>query len=259
MPSDTQRVALITGSGRKRIGFVVARHLARRGFAVALHYNSSAEEARESVEAIRGEGVPCEAFQANVAVEEDVDRMTREVLDRFGRIDTLVTTASVWDATPLEQVTAAEVRRQFDINTLGTFLCARRVGLAMCGQETGGSIVTFGDWAIERPYADHAAYFIAKGAIPTLTKALAVELAQRNPQVRVNGIHPGPVMFPPDISDERKQRMTDSTLTRNPNRPESIALAVEFFLDNPFVTGTCLPVDGGRTIYAAGEGGRDEQ
>jgi pteridine reductase len=121
----------------------------------------------------------------------------------------------------------------------------------MCGQEQGGVIIAIGDWAVERPYPDYAAYFISKGAIPTLTRTLAVELGHRNPQVRVNCIHPGPVMFPPDSLDDERQAMIQSTLTKTANCPESIAQAVEFFADNAFVTGVCLPVDGGRTIYAS--------
>ena len=111
-------------------------------------------------------------------------------------------------------------------------------------------IITIGDWAIERPYLDHSSYFISKGAIPTLTKTLAVEFATRNPKVRVNCIHPGPVMFPPDSSEDDQKEMVESTLTKNPNCPESISQAVEFFITNQFVTGVCLPVDGGRSIFA---------
>jgi pteridine reductase len=185
-----------------------------------------------------------------VAAEADVDRMLDEVLQRFRRLDVLVTTASVWEAAPLEAVRAEDLWRNFSINTLGTFLCARRAGLAMCRQEDGGAIVTIGDWAIERPYLDHAAYFISKGALPTLTRTLAVELGHRNPRVRVNCIHPGPVMFPPDADEAERAMLRDSTLTRSGDCPEAIASAVQFFIANPFVTGVCLPVDGGRTIFS---------
>ena len=196
-------------------------------------------------------GVDCEAYRANVAVESDVDKMIDSVLSRFGRLDVLVTTASIWETVPLESITADDLWRNLNINTLGTFLCARRAGLAMVSQQEGGVIVTIGDWAIERPYLDHAAYFVSKGAIPTLTTTMAVELAHRNPKVRVNGIHPGPVMFPPDSLEDERQAMVRSTLTKTANCPESIAQAVAFFITNEFVTGVCLPVDGGRTIFAS--------
>jgi pteridine reductase len=120
----------------------------------------------------------------------------------------------------------------------------------MAEQPTGGSIVVFGDWAIQRPYPDHSAYFVSKGAIPTLTRTLAVELGRRNPRVRVNCIHPGPVMFPSDMSEQEREEVMASTLTKNANCPEAVVSAVRFLIDNPFVTGVCLPVDGGRSVFA---------
>jgi pteridine reductase len=243
-------VALITGSGRHRVGNVVARYLAERGYSIALHYHSSAEAARVAREEIRAIGVDCHAFQADVSVEAEVDKMFDQALNQFGRLDVLVTTASIWDTVPLERVSTDELLRNFRINTLGTFFCARRAGLAMVEQEDGGAIITIGDWAIARPYLDHAAYFLSKGAIPTLTRTLAVELGHRNPTVRVNCIHPGPVMFPPDTSDAEREALVESTLTKNADCPECVAQAVEFLVNNKFVTGACLPVDGGRSIYA---------
>lgn len=248
---NERKVALITGSGRRRVGGVVARALADAGFAIALHYSRSADSAGAMSEEIRREtGVPCEAFQADLSVSVEAERLIDSVLHRFERLDVLVTTASVWETIPLEEVQAEDLLRNFSINTLGTFLCARRAGLIMADQADGGVIVTIGDWAIRRPYLNHSAYFVSKGAIPTLTRTLAVELAHRNPKVRVNCIHPGPVMFPPDASDVEREGMIESTLVKNANCPESIAIAVKFFIDNPFVTGVCLPVDGGRSIFA---------
>jgi pteridine reductase len=122
--------------------------------------------------------------------------------------------------------------------------------MIMAKQSEGGTIVTIGDWAIERPYLDHSAYFVSKGAIPTLTRTLAVELAHRNPKVRVNCIHPGPVMAPPGLSEEELQVRIDATLVKDADDPETMVRAVKYFIENSFVTGVCLPVDGGRTIFA---------
>jgi pteridine reductase len=245
-----QRVALITGSGRRRVGNVVATSLAQAGYDIALHYYNSADEAEESVKEIRSRGVTCEAFQANVGQEDEARQLVDSVVDRFRRIDVLVTTAAIWDAVPLEEVNTDVLMKYLQINTLGTFFCAQRAGLAMCQQPEGGSITLVGDWAIARPYRDFAAYFISKGAIPTLTRSLAVELAQRNTRVRVNCVHPGPVMIPPDTGDEERQMLFASTLTKTADCPEAIAQAVQFFVQNQFVTGTCLPVDGGRSIFS---------
>jgi len=254
--AEDKRVALITGSGRRRVGNVVARHLAKQGYAIAIHYHRSEEAARETVEALREGGCDCEAFRANVVDERDVANLFEKVSRRFGRLDVLVTTASIWEGTRLEETSSDDLVENFKVNTLGTFHCARHAGMIMCKQDEGGVIVTFGDWAVERPYLDHAAYFISKGAIPTLTRTLAVELGHRNPKVRVNCIHPGPIMFPPDADEEEREALRQSTLTKSGDCPEAVAHAVQFFVENEFVTGTCLPVDGGRSTFSSESTGR---
>ncbi len=243
-------VALITGAGKRRVGWHVAQALADRGAALAIHYRSSAAEARETVAALRGRPVDADAFSADLTDEAAVRRLVGEVRERFGRIDVLVNCAAMWQRKPLEEVTAADVRAHFETNTLGTFLCSQQAGLAMVGQATGGQIVTIGDWAEVRPYLNYAAYFPSKGAITSLTRVLAVELGTRNPRVRVNCILPGPVFLPPDLPEEERRQAIEATLVKREGRPDNIAQAVLSFLDNDFVTGACLPVDGGRSIYA---------
>jgi pteridine reductase len=240
--------ALITGGGKRRIGNVVARALAKKGYAIALHYHRSAEDARESVAELRQMGVEAEAYAADVAEEADVERLFAEVEKRFGRLDALVTAAAIWQPKPWEQTTSEDVERHFKANALGTFLCCREAGRLMVRQPTGGAIVTFGDWAIERPYPGYAAYFLSKGAIPTLTRTMAVELARQNPAVRVNCVLPGPVMVPEDLSEHEVRGIVAGTLLKRLGKPENIAQAVVFFVENDYVTGVCLPVDGGRTL-----------
>jgi len=243
-----KRVALVTGAGKRRVGNTIARALADHGFSVAVCYRHSALDAQQTVEELRQKGVECEAFQADVSREGDVLRLFREVRERFGRLDVLVTAAAIWEPKPLEQVTAADLLRHFEINALGTFLCCQQAGLIMAGQPEGGVMVTLGDWAVERPYPGYAAYFPSKGAIPAMTRSLAVELARRNPAIRVNCILPGPVMLPPDLSPEERREAIAGTLVCREGRPEHVAHAVLFLVENDFVTGACLPVDGGRTI-----------
>jgi len=245
---SANKIALITGSGKRRVGNVVARMLAGRGYDIALHYNSSADEALQTARELAASGVRAEAFRADVSREDDVDRMFEAVIGSFRRIDALITAAAVWERKRLEDATGDDVRRQFEINTLGTFLCCRRAGLLMADQPEGGSIVTIGDWATVRPYADYAAYFASKGAIPTITRDFAVELARRNPAVRVNCILPGPVMLPENLDEHEVKGAVAGTLLKRPGNPENVAHAVVFLLENDYVTGVCLPVDGGRTI-----------
>ena len=246
--SAGDNVALITGSGKRRVGNVVARALADRGYSIALHYHRSADDARHSVAEMEQQGARAVALQADVADELQVNRLIDQTFGHFGRLDVLVTAAAVWNPKPLQETTAEDVRRQFDVNALGTFLCCRKAGLMMVDQPEGGAIVTIGDWAIERPYADYAAYFLSKGTIPTLTRTLAVELARRNPRVRVNCVLPGPVMLPETLSAAERQKVIGGTLLRREGRPQHVARAVVSLVENDFITGVCLPVDGGRTI-----------
>ena len=243
------RVALITGSGKRRVGWHVAEALAGRGYAIALHYRRSSAEAQETVDQFRRGGITAEAFPADLGDEGATRRFVHQVLDRFGRIDVLVNAASIWEKKRLEDTTADDVRRHFEANVLGTFLVSQQAGLAMVGQPEGGGIVTIGDWAESRPYRDYPAYFATKGAIPTLTRCLAVELGTRNPRVRVNAILPGPVMLPPDLPAAEREEAIAGTLVRREGSPANIAQAVLYLVENDFVTGSCLTVDGGRTIY----------
>src|SRR5947209_1839576 len=252
-PAPTTRpVALVTGSGRRRVGWYVADALAGRGYALAVHYHTAAAEAAETVKHLQGRGAEATAFGADLTDDAAARGLVRAALDRFGRLDVLVNCAAVWRARPLEDVTAADVRHHFEVNVLGTFVCAREAGLAMVRQPEGGCILNFGDWAEARPYTDYAAYFATKGALPALTRCLAVELATRNPRVRVNCVLPGPVMIPLEVPDAERQRVVRATLLQREGRPEDVAGAALCLIDNPFITGACLPVDGGRTIYAGG-------
>jgi pteridine reductase len=248
MAVANDKVALVTGAGKRRVGNVVAQMLAAHGYAIAVHYHHSAEDAAQTVRQLRQQGTRANAFQADVSVEADVDRLFDEIMVSFGRLDVLVTAAAIWIPKPLEETTADDLRRHFEINTLGTFLCCRKAGLIMAGQPEGGAIVTIGDWATARPYPDYAAYFPSKGAIPTMTRMFAVELAARNPAVRVNCILPGPVMLPASLSTSQRREAIAETLLQREGRPEHVGHAVIFLVENEFVTGVCLPVDGGRTI-----------
>lgn len=245
-------VALVTGSGKRRVGYHVAVALAQRGYDIAVHYRSSASEAVETVRELKTLGVKAEPVRADLTDEASVKKLVADVLAAFGQIDVLVNTAAVWQRKKLEDVTAADVRSNFDANTLGSFLCCQHVGLWMVAQRAGGVIVNVGDWADVRPYTDYSAYFPSKASIPGMTRCFAVELGTRNPNVRVNAILPGPVMLPPDLPDDERNEAIESTLVKREGSPEHIAKTVLFFVDNDYVTGVCIPVDGGRTVYARG-------
>jgi len=244
-------VALVTGSGAARVGRQIAMQLARLGCRLALHANTSVPEAENAAQWIRAQH-DVEVIVTSGSLEDDSvpERLVSETHDHFGRIDILVNSAAIWSPTKLEAISPQELRRYFDINALATFLSARAAGTRMRDQPSGGSIVNIGDWATVRPYLDHAAYFPSKGAVEVMTRSLAVELAQWNRRIRVNCIQPGPVMLAEDVTPEHAQRMAASTLVGRVGTADHVAHAVQFLCENDFVTGVCLPVDGGRSIYA---------
>jgi len=241
-------VALVTGSGAKRVGNFVARALAARGFHLVLHANRSLQEAEETMDELRQAGGQAIALAADLTHEAAARQIVDGAHRHYGRLDVLVNCTAIWRPVRLEDVTADEVRRNFDVNTLATFLCSQQAGLKMAAQPMGGVIINIGDWAVARPYLNYAAYFPSKGAIPALTRDLAVELAARNPRVRVNAILPGPVMLPPHLPHEERTASIAGTLVKREGSPEHIAHAAMFLIENDFVTGVSLPVDGGRTI-----------
>jgi pteridine reductase len=237
-------VAIVTG-GAVRVGRAIVCELASRGYRVAIHANRSLNEAQTLVAELAELGCEAAAFAAELRDEDD----TRSMIDRahrhFGRLDALVNNAAIWRPTPLAKVTAEEARKFFEVNALATFVCCQHAGQIMALQAEGGAIVNIGDWATQRPYPDYGAYFVSKAAIPTMTRMFAVELA---PRVRVNAVLPGPVLMPDSVSPAEQQRAIEGTLLQRSGRPENIAQAVAALLENDFITGACLPVDGGRTI-----------
>lgn len=251
--SDSSPVALVTGGGR-RVGLGIARALAARGYRLALHASGSIAAAERAAEELSSGGCEAIAVAADLRDTSVTKAMVERVAAHFGRLDALVNNAAIWDSKPLDQVTPDDVREHFEINTLGSFLCAQQAGLLMCAQPDGGAIVNIGDWAIARPYQNHAAYFIAKGSIPTLTRTLAVELGLRNPRVRVNAVMPGPILMPEGTTPEEQRRVIDATLVKRWGTVEELSEAVWLLLTNQFITGVSLPVDGGRSVYGPTEG-----
>jgi pteridine reductase len=223
--AQTGRVALVTG-GERGMGAAVVRALASRGYAVAIHAHGSLEEARSLADQLAAAGVPSLAVTANLRDEGPVRAMVQRVADHFGRIDAVVTCAAIRHAGPLEEVTADDLRTHFDINCVGTFVVAQEAGAFMVRQAEGGCIVTLADSAMDHPTTGSAAFLPSQGAIPAMTRSLAVEFAACNPRVRVNCVFAG------------------TTLPRE-GTPEHVAHAVLFLIENDFVTGVCLPVDGG--------------
>ena len=249
-PQPPRPVALVTGAGAPRVGRCVAETLAARGYRLAVHAHTSLDGAEQTAAAIRAAGGEAIVAAADLRDEQQVQTMIGRITAEFGQLDAVVHCAATWPAAALEQTTAHEFEAAWRENTLATYLVCRHAGLAMAAQATGGAIVTIGDWAVIRPYTDHAAYFSSKGAITTLTRSMAVELAARNPRIRVNEIRPGPVMLPADMPQAEREATINATLLKREGSPRNVADAAIALIENDFITGASLAVDGGRSIYA---------
>lgn len=245
-----QPVALVTGAGSPRLGQAVAQRLHQSGSRIALHANRSLEQAHEVACRWTGNGAETRAFSADLSQADQVDTLLDQVLEVWGRIDILVHCAAIWFPQKLEEIQPEDLDHFYSVNQKASFMLAQKVGLQMVNQEQGGAIVLMGDWAEARPYLHYASYFMSKGAVPMMTRLFAVELAARNPRIRVNAVLPGPVTLPETLSSDQYHHALAGTLCQAEGSPEEIAEATLSLIQNRFVTGTCLPVDGGRTIHS---------
>lgn len=237
------KIALVTG-GAKRVGKAIVQALAARGCHLVVHYHRSQAQAQETVRALRAAGHRALAVQADITKEDQVEAMVEAATAHFGRIDILVNNAALFYRTPVETLTIEDWERVMDVNLTGTFLCAHKIGLRM--REWGwGHIINIADVAGERPWADYIPYSVSKACVLTFTQGLAMELA---PQVMVNAVIPGPVLFQEDTPDTVRQREIDKTLVKRAGSPRDVAQVVVFVAESDYSTGASFHVDGGRSL-----------
>jgi 3-oxoacyl-[acyl-carrier protein] reductase len=241
------KVAIVTGAS-KGIGAGIAKKLASLGAAVTVNYASSKEDADKVVAEITAGGGRAIAVKGNVASAGDVKDIFAETKKAFGKLDIVVNNAGIFKFEPLEQVTETEFHAEFNINVLGPILTAQE-SLNYFSKE-GGSIINISSVSSTSPSANSSVYSSTKGAIDTLTKALAVELAPRN--IRVNAVAPGPVetegfeRLGIKGSDFEKSMIASTPLGRI-GQPVDIANAVAFLASeaSAWLTGERLSASGG--------------
>jgi NAD(P)-dependent dehydrogenase (short-subunit alcohol dehydrogenase family) len=235
--------ALVTG-GAHRLGRAIALSLADAGAHVAFTYHSSHQAAAATRRAIEARGVRALALQADAADDAQMARAIAQVTAAFPRLDLWVANAGAFRRTPLRTVRERDWDDMLRLNFATFLIPARRIGPLMRRQGTG-CIIAMGDVAAIRPWVDYIPYCIAKRAVLALTQELAVRLA---PQVRVNAIAPGPVLFPRGFPAAVRAREVARTRLRRAGAPRHITAAVRYLAANDYVTGTVLPVDGGRLL-----------
>lgn len=233
---------LVTGAGR-RVGAAIAQHLGAAGMHVAVHYRSAAAGAEETCRRIVAAGGTAEAFQADLSDQDACGTLIDRVVRCFGGLDALVASAASFEATPLPSLTIDKMQAALQLNLLAPLALAQRASAAL--RERRGSMVFITCTSRRSPYRDYTAYTVSKSALYQLMRMLALELA---PDVRVNAVAPGTVMLPEDMAEELLEQEVARIPLRRAGEPEDVARAVAYLLAAPFVTGTELVVDGGRTL-----------
>ncbi|NKJ21705.1 pteridine reductase [Dyella sp. SG609] len=244
-PRQERPVALITG-GVKRVGAEIARTLHAAGYDLVLHFRSSVNEAVALAAELEHQRAGSTlAIQGELADLDGLPAMIKQALQHYGRLDALVNNASAFFPTPVGSATTAQWNELFASNAQAPFFLAQAATPAL--RETHGAIVNLIDVYAERPLANHPIYCMAKAALAAMTRSLALDLA---PDIRVNGIAPGAVMWPSDGKPyDDQQAMLARTPLRRAGSPQDVAGAVLWLLrDAPFVTGQVIRIDGGRSL-----------
>jgi pteridine reductase len=238
------REILVTGAAR-RLGRVTALAAAGRGAAVAVHYGASAAEAGDVVSRIRSAGGTAHAFRADLEKPGAPQRLAARVERRMGPVDVLINSASVYERTPLVTLAPAAWDRILAVNLRAPALLSAVLGLGM-KRRGEGVIIHIGDWSIQRPYPEFAAYAASKAGLEAVMRSMARDLA---PEVRVAMVSPGAILPPGGASRAEVRAMEKASALGRLGRPEDVSDAVLFLIEgSPFTTGINFIVDGGRSL-----------
>ncbi len=239
------KVALITG-GVRRIGAEIATLLHEQGFRLALHYRNSRTEAKalqEKLNAIRADSVIL--IQADLHVTKGLNALVKSTLESFSQLDVVVNNASSFYPTPVGKATEEDWDDLVGSNLKAPFFLAQAAAPAL--KKSNGCIINIVDIHAQNPLKAHSIYCMAKAGLAMMTKSLAKELG---PEVRVNGVSPGAILWPENEMDElTQQRIVSRSFLKRQGNPSDIAQTVLFLaIKAPFITGQIIAVDGGRSL-----------
>lgn len=238
----TGKVALVTG-GARRLGRATALELAARGCDVLVHYHRSAEQAGQTVEAIRALGRRAVHVPADLANPAAAQGLVETCVKQLGRLDVLVNNAAEFSPTSPEAFHSDDWQRLLAVNLLAPAALCHHAAAHM---KRGGVMVNLCDILAERPWPTYLAYCVSKAGLAALTKGLAKALS---PAVRVVGVAPGVAEWPEGFPEDAKARIIDRIPAGRTGTPEEVAAAIRFLIeDGDYITGVVLPVDGGRSI-----------
>jgi pteridine reductase len=242
------KAVLLTGG--RRVGADLARRLADRGASVAMTYHTSRDAIERTAAEVRARGVGALAVAADLSDPDRARHAVSETLAAFGRLDALVSMASVYRRTPWATLDPADFDAMIAANLAAPYHSALAAAAVMRDQPAEGAaqgkIVFVGDWATERPYKNYLPYLVAKGGLKTLTLALARELA---PAIAVNLVQPAMIEPPPDLTDAERDAVIAATPLRRAGTPGDLNRLILYLLEGTdFATGECYRVDGGRFL-----------
>ena len=232
---------LITG-GARRIGRFLAQKLAEDGADIILHYRSSKSDAEEVAQNIKKTGREVYLIKADLEDIRQVEGMAYRILDEIGGIDVLINNASIYYPTVFFKTRIEDLDRFYTVHVKAPFVLSRILGERMYRQKSG-RIINIADYSGLRPYRNFTPYSVSKGAMLTLTRALAKELA---PYVLVNAVLPGPIIPAEGIEDTEKP--LEKTLLKKWGGEKEVYKAVKYLIETDFTTGAFIPVEGGRLI-----------
>ena len=243
---DAFPLAIVTGAAH-RLGRTFALALARHGYAILLHYHTSTTQAQATIEEIRSLGVLVFPIQADLTKESGIEQLFSAVdaaLDtpNMGRLSVLVNSAALMRRADARHLSATEFDATLALNLRAPFLCAQR---AFTHMADGGLIVNITDIAAGKAWSGFPDYTVSKAALTSLTEVLARAFA---PTVRVNAIAPGLALPADDMSSEEWQRLIRRTPLRRAAQSDEIASALFFLLENQYITGQTIVVDGGYSL-----------
>ena len=234
------RHIFITGAA-KRIGRRIAETLAEKApCRIALHYGTSQREALELKTALEAKGSQALCVQADLGDPTQMAAAVKKAAEAFGPIDIGINSASIFSGCPSERETVPAWTRMLDVNLRGQFFCAQAIYQY---RAPSCCLIHISDVHAEHPQPGFAAYCAAKAGLTNLSQLLAREWA---PHVRSNAIHPGPVLFPENYTEEKKLISVRNTLLKRRGSPDDVAEAVVFLTENDYVNGIALHVDGGQ-------------
>jgi pteridine reductase len=237
------RNALVTGAGQ-RIGRAIAYGLIRRGVNVAIHYLRSEHGAKSTMMEGEVAGVRVAMLKADLSDPSAAEALPARAAEALGgALDVAVLSAAIMERRPLADVTPADWDRVMNLNLRGTFFAAKGAAAAM--GERGGAIVALADLAAFQRWRNYPVHSVSKAGVVALSELLARSLA---PRIRVNAVAPGAVLLPEGWGAESRARLVDSTPLGRLGTPDDVVRAVLFLLENDYVTGTTLVVDGGRLL-----------